>query len=284
LTIAFGDEEGNALTVTFKCSLDANSNVAAGTYSVSKTYLDAGDIRPGEQYAPSSAGFTYLTTAEGVVTAITGGSMIVSEGEIAFNFTTNVNSISATYKGSISVAAVTSIGSTMTEDITGLTFDDDATVILTDESPYRLVIYDRTHKMTFVLYGEGTGIPTGEFTAGSTSEAKAGTFVKAKASWADYWTVENYSDYGYPAKYNYVFRMTDFEVDNKNLTADTGTGLVYFPEGMQKSNSAATTNQIACPAWDGTINITEAEGVYTVKFDLKDDVNHAFSGEFTFTE
>ncbi|HIZ85764.1 MAG TPA: hypothetical protein IAC04_04670 [Candidatus Coprenecus stercoravium] len=261
LTIAFGDEEGNELKVTFKCNLDANSNVAAGTYSVSKTYLDAGDIRPGEQYAPSSAGFAYLTTAEGVVTAITGGSMIVSEGEIAFNFTTNVNSISATYKGSISVAAVTSIGSTMTEDMT-ITFADNAVCKSMGDwsDEIRLSITDANTEMNITLMRSGSGIPIGTFGPTTYEDKNNDSFVMGQALSKKYVNgqyIPTISCYYSPSK------------PNNSSVNSLGTGLIYTTDAGEV---------IACPAYDGEITITETEGVYTINFTLKDDIGHTFSG------
>ena len=252
LLATFEDAEGREVYISFYANISGTS-IENGTYSVTGNTnvgsIESGDIDPEMDWFYGSYIHYRDDMYDHYYAAISGGSMTIEENRVTFDLVfNNYFSYTATFEGALEVIRTSQIGSTLTQDYTGLTFDssnlDWSWHGYYNRGDYaQLNIVQADGNALYIYFNQGGDeIPTGIFTEGT----EGMTFRPGKAS------------AGY-------------------IDSSVGTGLEIRPEGFKFGGNGYTL----APADHGTITIKDnGDGTYTVEFDLYDDLDFNFSGSY----
>ena len=194
---------------------------------------------------------TFVKVDDSNLGAVVGGSMEIAADNITFDFVINeYYTLSGSYAGDIT-APSSAIGSNMTGDILGVTFNNTefgTTFTLStwaNDPEMRISIAEKgdnagftkgnEFRATFFINNNNGVLPDGTYTVGK--ELESGTFV-------------DYAD---------------------------GTYLII------KEPGASSSERINAPAAHGTVTVSTdvTNGDRTVSFDLCDDLGHKFTGSYT---
>lgn len=245
----FTTEDGAELTTLFYANL-VNGSPEAGTYNVVSTgTTDAFSVIEGDLNVGRGSN-TFVKINDSNLGAVVGGSMEIAADNITFDFVINeYYTLSGSYAGDITAPSST-IGSNMTGDTLGVTFNNTefgTTFTLStwaNDPEMRISIAEKgdnagftkgnEFRATFFINNNNGVLPDGTYTVGK--ELESGTFV-------------DYAD---------------------------GTYLII------KEPGASSSERINAPAASGTVTVsTEENGYRTVSFDLCDDLGHKFTGSYT---